>query len=103
MTELSTSDKTNGAQTVEAIEPDAAQAKYVFRDPATGKRRAIRDMTDAELARHVAAATNELNSLQQNLMNTVANATAQVSAVNGFIAILQYESDRRRANLIMVP
>jgi len=78
---------------------EPAAARFTMVDPATGKARAIKDMTDAELARHLHNATQEMQAIQQQHFQ----ATQNLVSLNALLGLLNYEQDRRRTALAIVP
>lgn len=86
-------DQVNGTQA-------AAQTSNAFtvRDPATGKMRGIRDMTDEDLMKHAAAATVELQQHQQQVMQSLMN----VANITGALTVFQYEVHRRAVSIVVV-
>lgn len=94
----------------------ASQAFSVV-DPATGKRRTVREMTDAELMRYHSEFSNRAkNQIQQTLsllstvvrdindpkLNGVVNMLEQTRQASGFVMVMEYEQNRRQNTLALV-
>lgn len=91
------------------LAPDSRSA-FSLVDPATGKRRAVREMTDAELERHLDGVTERVVSTMNVAMGQFAQVLAQppdpragqclstmeeARQATGFLMVLQYELNRR--------
>lgn len=64
-------------------------------EPSTGKKRRIREMTDAELERNFAHRTKDLSRAQQGMQQAF-NALVDAHRMH---AVLEYEKSRRKHSL----
>jgi hypothetical protein len=96
-------DRLNGTPPMETQQPQL----FALRDAATGAVRAIRDMTDEELARHKVEALRELaqanSTMAQVMMQAAADSAQAVVRVKALIAVINYEAHRRQFSLILPP
>ncbi len=84
-------DHINGNAPAAGLQPEP----FSILDPATGKHRAVREMTDPEIARHLLQASQE-GAAHNNDMTAAIN---RVLAVAQMAAVLSYEQNRRRIAL----
>jgi hypothetical protein len=91
----------------EAVAPSVCTS-FSLVDPATGKRRVVREMTDQEIARHLrdlgAQVTLRMNRVMREIVSHVQDPSKLSPAINeleqcrgasGMVMVLEYEQNRR--------
>jgi hypothetical protein len=82
--------------------PPPAEPSFGLTDPATGKFRPLREMTDLELQRHVDGTAQAIVAAQQNLVNAqngVTQAASTLSNINIVNNLCRYELQRRQVSI----
>ena len=75
--------------------PAPGPEPFSLRDNATGKIRAVREMTDAELVRHA----GEWQITMQNHTQQLQTSINGMSIASQYLAVLQYEHVRRQRSI----
>lgn len=70
---------------------------FSLTDPATGKVRSVREMTDEELIRHAKTTADDMGRLTHAMQQTHHN----MMVTGQFLAVLQFEQLRRQRSIVI--
>ena len=80
------------------LRPDGPQERFIIHEVETGKSFAVREATDAQLAKHYESANQQHQQITLQVMQLLGQATNAAKAS----AVIAYEIDRRARTIAVV-